>query len=287
MKVVVLTGSRADKGLLDPVYDELSTQGVDVYWRGATDPVEVCDCVVLLGDRHEVLHAAIGYYRERIPIAHLCGGDTSEGSYDEGFRDCLSRLATWHFVTNAPAASRLAHYGNVHLVGSTGADVLARHKTTRPLPEPYVLVSYQPETATGANRIDEVLASLPADKVKVLFLPNDDTGSQDITRSILRYEAGREAEHEDVIVHRSVPHALFLDLLAHCDEFIGNSSAMLYEAPFYGVKTRMVGDRQKGRVAPILKPGASRRISEVLIAWFKQSKQFKQFKQSKSSQKPE
>ena len=269
MKAVVLSGSRADSGLLMPVMEELRADGHWVELRAAPDPVEPCDCVVLLGDRHEVLIAAIAYYRERIPIAHLCGGDVSKGSYDDAFRDCLSRMATWHFVTNEPAASRLAHYGNVHLVGSTGADVLARHKTARPMAEPYVLVSYQPETATGANRIDEVLASLPADKVKVLFLPNDDTGSQDITRSILRYEAGREAEHEDVIVHRSVPHALFLDLLAHCDEFIGNSSAMLYEAPFYGVQTRMVGDRQKGRVAPILKPGASRRISEVLTAWSK------------------
>ena len=263
MKVVVLTGSRADKGLLDPVYDELTRQGVDTHWRGTSDPVEPCDCVVLLGDRYEVLHAAIGYYRERIPIAHLCGGDVTLGAYDDAFRDCLSRLAKWHFVTSSDAYVRLSRYENVHLVGPTSMDVINAHKTTRRIHIPYVLVSYQPETATGVNEIEAVLASLPPERLKVIFLPNDDTGSEEITDAILRYAQ----EHEDVITHHSVPHAHFLDLIAYCEEFIGNSSAMLYEAPFYGVKTRMVGERQKGRVVPILQPGASRRISEVLTAW--------------------
>jgi len=265
VKVVVLTGSRADKGLLDPVYDEFSTQGAEVHWRGATDPVEPCDCVVLLGDRHEVLHAAISYYRNRIPIAHLCGGDVSLGAYDDAFRDCLSRLATWHFVTNENAKARLERLGytNVYMTGTTSADVINAHHSTRRIEEPYVLVSYQPETATGINRIDEVLASLPVDKIKVIFLPNDDTGADEISMAIRRYASTRE----DVIVHDRVPHGYFLDLMDYCDEFIGNSSAMLYEAPFMGVLTRMIGDRQKGRVQPRGDGSPSRKIVQILKEW--------------------
>lgn len=274
MRVNVISGSRADYGLLAPVFGEFIAQDVEARFIGTGEPIEDgVSCAVVLGDRHEILRECIRYYMQRIPIAHLCGGDKTQGSYDDAFRDCISRLAAWHFVSNACAKLRLERrgYANVHLVGSTSVDVVSAHRSTRRIARPYVVVSYQPETATGVNLIDEVLQSLPPDKIKVIFLPNEDTGSEDISRSILRYAEA----HEDVIVHRAVPHALFLDLLDYCDEFIGNSSSMLYEAPLLGVNCRMVGDRQKGRIPPQLTGQPSKNIVRILKEWFK------------SSQKPE
>lgn len=273
MRVNVISGSRSDYGLLSPVACELRKRGVDTYFGAPCEIGNNINCVVVLGDRHEILWECVRYYMRRIPIAHLCGGDVTLGSYDDGFRDCISRLATLHFVSSESAKLRLERrgYANVHLVGTTSVDVVSAYRGTRPISRPYVVVSYQPETATGANLIDEVLASLPPDKMKVIFLPNDDTGSEDISRSILRYSEGRD----DVIVHSSVPHKEFLDLLNYCDEFIGNSSAMLYEAPLLGVVCRMVGDRQKGRVKPSLDGQPSKNIVRILKEWFK------------SSQKPE
>ena len=265
MNVNVISGSRADAGLLQPVYAALQAAGITTQCLSATDTVEPCDCAVVLGDRHEILKAAIGYYMHRIPIAHLCGGDVTLGSYDDAFRDCISRLATWHFVTNDPAKLRLERMGytNVHMVGTTSVDVINAHRSTRRIAQPYVLVSYQPETATGENRMEEVLASLAPDKTAVIFTPNDDVGSEHITEMIHRYAR----INPNVIVHDYVPHGYFLDLLDYCDEFIGNSSSMLYEAPFMGVRTRMIGDRQKGRVQPSGDGSPSLKIVKILKDW--------------------
>lgn len=264
MKVNIISGSRADAGLLQPVYAALL--GEEVQCLGALDDWEPCDCVVMLGDRHEILKRAIDYYMHRTPIAHLCGGDVSLGSYDDAFRDCISRLAKWHFVTNSQAALRLQTLGykNIHLVGSTSLDVIKRRVAVRRIEEPYVMVSYQPETATGENRLDEVFLSLPADKLAVFFTPNDDTGSEQIAESIRRFARSGVRR---CIVHDYVTHSHYLDLLAFCDEFIGNSSSMFYEAPFMGVKTRLIGMRQAGRVIPEGDGNSGIKIVRILKEW--------------------
>ena len=266
MKVNIISGSRADAGLLQPVYAALVADGVKVNALSATDEWQPCDCVVVLGDRHEILKCAIEYYMRRTPIAHLCGGDVSLGSYDHAFRDCISRLAKWHFVTNERARDRLMArgYTDLHLAGSTSIDVIKNHKAVRRIEEPYVLVSYQPETATGENRLEEVFMSLPSDKLAVFFTPNDDVGSEQITELINRFCRSGAVR---CIVHDYVPHAYYLDLLAFCDEFIGNSSSIFYEAPFMGVKTRLIGSRQNGRVIPEGDGNAGLKIARILKDW--------------------
>src|SRR3990167_5934616 len=69
------------------------------------------DVMLVLGDRYEIFAAAFTAHLQRVPIAHICGGDVTEGSYDDAMRDCISRMASIHFVTSTSAMARLTHMG--------------------------------------------------------------------------------------------------------------------------------------------------------------------------------
>ena len=278
MRVTVITGSRADYGILEWLIKTLQEDAFfnvrilkiwgadfDKAFRTCTDSftAERPDLVMILGDRYEILAAATAAHLLRVPIAHIAGGDVTEGSYDDAMRDAISRMASIHFVTSTSAMARLSHMGyrNVHLVGNPGIDCI-RHadwRTSRPFPEPYVVISYQPETIDGTDDIVSVIKSLP-DLFQVFIYPNADRGSKKIQRTIKSHIACNPRR----IAYDYLPHAEFLNLLVHCECFIGNSSAMLYEAPELGIKTRMIGKRQKGRTIPMGDGMASVRIVNIL-----------------------
>ena len=278
MKITIVTGSRADAGLLEwpikTMQEDSFFQGqilriwgasFDQAFRTCTESftAERPDCVLILGDRYEILAAATAAHLLRVPIAHIGGGDVTEGSYDDAMRDAISRMASVHFVTSTSAMARLSHMGfrNVHLVGNPGIDYIrnAPWKTERPFPEPYVVVSYQPETIDGTDDISHVINSLP-DCFQVFMYPNNDRGAAEIRGTIKGYIACNPQR----IAYDFLPHAEFLNLLAHCECFIGNSSAMLYEAPSLGIKTKMVGKRQRGRTIPFGDGNTSERIRDIL-----------------------
>lgn len=281
MKITVITGSRADYAPLEwPIktlqedafftVDVLRIWGADFdkAFRTCTDAftAQRPDLVLILGDRYEILGAATAAHLLRVPIAHIGGGDVTEGSYDDAMRDAISRMSSIHFVTSTSAMARLSHmgFGGIHLVGSPGIDYI-RHapwKDKRPIAEPYVVVSYQAETIDedfrAGRHIGRIFAELPNDKIRVFIRPNPDRGS------VLINDIINSAEHIRDRVYDFLPHAEFLNLIYHCDEFIGNSSAMLYEAPELGIKTRMIGKRQKGRTIPFGDGNASARIVNIL-----------------------
>lgn len=264
MNIAVVTGSRADFGLLEwplKVLREDSYFAV-AEWRiwGATADQAMGvvaahlkssrpDVVMLCGDRFEIMGAAMACHLERVPIAHLCGGDVTEGSYDDAMRDCISRMASIHFVTSTSAMARLTAMGlrNVHLVGSTGIDYIrhAAWKDVRPIEEPYVVVAYYPETIDGTVDLESVYKAIEG-------------------RKALWIRCNPDAGNAAIPAGETYPHADFLNLIHHCEEFIGNSSAMLYEAPEMGVRTRMIGKRQRGRVIPWGDGNASLRIAKAL-----------------------
>lgn len=276
-RVCIVTGSRADSGLLawptkvlseDGTFEvralDVQGQWFDGAFRTAEGALRLCgiELVVLLGDRYEILGVATSAHLQRVPIAHICGGDVTEGSYDDAMRDCISRMASIHFVTSTSAMARLTNMGckNVHLVGNPGMDFIkhADWRKERPFAEPYVVVSYQAETIDGTNEFDNI--RLPHDKRVIFMMPNPDRGSQKIREQIERYAH----DNENVTVYDFLPHGEFLNLIAHCEEFIGNSSSMLYEAPELKVKTRMIGKRQRGRTIPWGDGLASKRIANIL-----------------------
>ena len=267
MKILIVTGSRADYGPLewpirvlqdDPffqgqlvnIWNHTFQDAFSTVWEAIK--AEHPDMMLVLGDRFEILAAATAAHLQRVPIAHIGGGDVTEGSYDDAMRDCISRFASVHFVTNDIALARLCGrgYDRVHLVGSPGIDYIlhADWKRERPIAEPYVVVSYQPETIDGTVDLTAVEEAIAGRKA-IWITSNPDMGSE-------RIPAGLIYEHGE-----------FLNLLSHCEEFIGNSSAMLYEAPTLGVKCRMIGKRQRGRVAPWGDGKASERIRDILKAW--------------------
>lgn len=264
MNISVISGSRADAGLLewplkclreDPFFDVAE---VRIWGHTAAQALEAMsahlvwntpDYVLLLGDRYEILSAAIAAHLQRIPIAHIGGGDVSQGSYDDAMRDCISRVASLHFATSADSVARLHSlgYSSVHLVGNPAIDYI-RHsgwQQPRPTQERYVVVAYYPETIDDTVDLEAVEAAI-AGRQAVWITPNPDRGSE-------RIPPGRIFSHAD-----------FLNLLVYADEFIGNSSAMFYEAPELGVKTNIIGKRQQGRVVPWGDGRASERIIEIL-----------------------
>lgn len=264
MNISVITGSRADYGLLewpikcmreDPFFDVAE---VNIWGHTAAQALDgmtkhlaqnTPDLVLLLGDRYEILSAAIAAHLQRIPIAHIGGGDTSEGSYDNAMRDCISRLAALHFVTSFSSMDRLRAlgYSNLHLVGNTGLDYIkyAGWRKQRPTEEPYVVVAYYPETIDDTVDLTAVEQAIAGRKA-IWITSNPDRGAE-------RIPAGHSFSHAD-----------FLNLLLYCDLFIGNSSSMFYEAPALGVKTQIIGKRQKGRVVPWGDGKATERIIKIL-----------------------
>ena len=283
-RILCISGSRADYGLLEwPVKVLREAFDVGFYRLNAEAPDEAYheaagmmvdakpDCLLILGDRWEILQAAIAAHLQRVPIAHIGGGDVTEGSYDDAMRDCISRLAKWHFVTSWGSRCELSlkfgkypHWdvSKLHMVGNIALDYIMHGdwKRERPYAKPYVVVSYQPETVDGKNEFPDLMESLPSDGLIDIILPNADVGSEEIAEQADVYARSMFG----VTLHESLPHAEFLNLIYHCEEFIGNSSAMLYEAPALGVKCRMIGKRQQGRIAPTGDGKASERIKEVL-----------------------
>lgn len=272
--ILIVSGSRADYGLLEwPI--KLLTEAFDtnllrIWGQSFEDSFANVRAflaehrprlMLILGDRYEILAAATAAHLARVPIAHIGGGDVTEGSYDDAMRDSISRMASLHFVTSTSAMARLSHMGyrNVHLVGNPSVDYIrhAKWRGERPIEDAYCVVSLQAETSEATALWQSWFIDLP-DMRRVFIRPNPDRGSDGINLMIATYARSVD------FVHNYLPHAEFLNLLAHCEEFIGNSSAMLYEAPELGIKTRMIGKRQRGRTIPWGDGHASERIVNIL-----------------------
>lgn len=282
MNVLVISGSRADYGLLEPVMEAMKedaffeVEEFKIWGRDFSEAAKILhpegklpDLALVLGDRYEILAAAANCHLLRVPIAHIAGGDVTEGSYDDAMRDCITRMSCLHFTTSTASQVRVQYLmgqKNVHMVGSPGVDYIMRGdwKGPRPYIEPYVVVAYYPETIDGTNEIESVIASLPRGKFPVFIMPNPDAGSAEIRDRIMKFYLD---SHSAVGVYDGVPRKEFLNLLYHCDEFIGNSSAIYYDAPFLGIKTREIGKRQKGRVIPFGDGRACEKIVKALKEW--------------------
>ncbi len=140
----VMLGSRADAGYLDWLLLQLQADHffevkliTMVDGMAVSDRKGTMDWLLVFGDRIEVLLSAVSAYSLQIPICHLAGGDRTRSSYDDAFRDCISRMATLHCAMSHQAARRLQSmgYANVHMVGNLALDYI-QHAHWR-LPRPY------------------------------------------------------------------------------------------------------------------------------------------------------
>ena len=221
------------------------------------------DLLVLLGDRYEMLAAAQAALIARIPVAHIAGGDVTEGAYDEAIRHSITKMAHLHFVTHDVAVRRVRQLGEdpVHVfnVGNPGLDhfqhlqLFGRNDLARELEFTFrrrnLLVTYHPETLDRESTTSRVAVLLQAlDRlgadVGILFtLPNADTGNQAIRRQIEDYVA----RHDNSRVFASLGQHRYLSVLNEVDAVVGNSSSGILEAPSLHTPTVNIGDRQKGR----------------------------------------
>ena len=222
------------------------------------------DIVVLLGDRYEMLGAAASAMMARIPIAHLHGGESTEGAIDESVRHAVTKMAQLHFVAAEQYRRRVIQLGEqpdrVYLVGGLGIDTLLRLKLLSRaelersldfrLGKRNLLITFHPATLeeqAAKVQFAELLTALAAlpDTHLIFTLPNADTESRSISGMI----------EEFVAAHRSVSRAFaslgqlrYLSCMQHCDGVVGNSSSGLTEAPTLRKGTVNIGDRQRGRL---------------------------------------
>ena len=235
---------------------------------GMSDAIEACrpDVMLVLGDRFEILAAAQAALLHNVPLAHIAGGDTTEGAFDESIRHAITKMSHLHLVTNELSARRVRQLGedpaSVLVTGSPGLDHLRRLPLLgraeleaalgAPLGRRNLLVTFHPvtlEPEEGVRQQAELLAALaelPEDTVLWFTRPNADTGGRSLAQALDAWAAGRA----NARVFSSLGQLRYLSLMAQVDAVAGNSSSGLYEAPSFRVPTINIGDRQRGRTAP-------------------------------------
>lgn len=234
------------------------------------------DLLLLLGDRFEILAAAQAALVAKIPIAHIAGGDITEGAYDDAIRHAITKMAHLHFVTNEDAGRRVRQLGEdparVFNVGSPGIDFIRRMqllsrdelagKLGFPFRQKNLLVTFHPETLGNVRAKDEFGQLLEAlgyfdqrGVGQIITKPNADNEGRGIVRMIDDYVA-RSANAR---AYASLGQNLYLGTMAQIDCVVGNSSSGLYEAPSFRKPTVNIGNRQKGRLqaSSVINCGAS------------------------------
>jgi GDP/UDP-N,N'-diacetylbacillosamine 2-epimerase (hydrolysing) len=223
------------------------------------------DLVFLLGDRYETFAAAIACLFLKIPVAHLHGGELTEGSLDDTLRHCITKIASLHLVAAEPYRRRVVQLGEdpdrVSNVGALAIDNI--RKTPRLSRQEFektagvalgrrnLLITYHPPTGADQNTVQQeidcllgVLAEL--EDTKLLFTrTNPDIYAKEIVEKIECFVA-EDATHR--VLFTSLGRVLYLTALSLVDAVVGNSSSGIIEAPALGVPTVNIGDRQKGRV---------------------------------------
>ncbi len=220
--------------------------------------------VVVLGDRFEMLGVATAAHLQGIPIAHLCGGDVTEGAVDDAIRHCLTKLSYLHFAGCAQSAQRIIQLGEdpsrVFNVGEPGienclnmdlldaADLAKQYDFAGFLGD-YCVVTFHPvtmENNTGAEQLSSLIRAMDSfpNMSYVITKANADAGGRQIN-DLWDKEA---ATRSNWLVVTSLGMLRYISSVKHAKLVLGNSSSGLVEAPAFGVPTINIGDRQKGRM---------------------------------------
>ncbi len=317
MKVCIVTGTRAEYGLLKPLIDVLSihdaftlqllvtgahlspefgltykqieNDGIRIDHKvemllssdtaegivksmglgmiGFADAFKALqpDLIVILGDRYEMLSLAAAASIFKIPIAHLHGGEITEGAYDDAIRHAITKLSHLHFTSTEAHRKRVIQLGEnpnrVFNVGAIGLDNIARLNlsTYTQLEEQLnvkfkkhnYLVAFHPETLSDQSseqQFRKLLNAISAqqDSFFIFTKANADTDGRIINQMIDDYVKNNGTTSA---AFHSLGSLRFLSAVKCCDAIIGNSSSGIIEVPFLRVATINLGDRQKGRIA--------------------------------------
>ncbi|WP_431688494.1 UDP-N-acetylglucosamine 2-epimerase [Hahella sp. NBU794] len=222
------------------------------------------DLLVLLGDRFEALAAAQAAMLARIPIAHVHGGELTEGAVDESIRHAITKMSQLHFVAAEAYRRRVIQLGEnpqrVFNVGAPGVENIRRlpllskdEVATRlkvDMGRPVLLITYHPETLSETAPVESMRTLLSAldeypNALKIFTYPNADAYGRELIDCLLRYQ---ERHGDNVLVSSSLGQLLYLSVMRCADAVVGNSSSGLIEAPALGRPTVNIGGRQGGRL---------------------------------------
>jgi GDP/UDP-N,N'-diacetylbacillosamine 2-epimerase (hydrolysing) len=315
-RVCVITGSRADYGLLRPLMNKLHNDNglqLQVVATGAhlspefgltyqaieedgyviDERIEIvlssdstvgrsksmglamisfCECyerlkphmIVVLGDRYEIFAAVSAASVARIPVAHLHGGETTEGAFDEAFRHSITKMSYLHFTSTDSYRNRVIQLGEapdrVFNVGALGIEnirsmpLLSKAEVEEQLGFRFghrtIVVTFHPvtlEESTSESQFSNLLQAIEAfEQLSIIFTKaNSDTDGRKINAMIDHYVADHIGK---AIAFTSMGQTRYLSALQYVDAVVGNSSSGIIEAPSFHVPTINIGDRQKGRI---------------------------------------
>jgi UDP-hydrolysing UDP-N-acetyl-D-glucosamine 2-epimerase len=221
------------------------------------------DFMLCLGDRYELMAPALAALLQRVPIAHIHGGETSQGAVDEAIRHSISKMSSIHFPAAEPYAQRLIQMGEpperVFLCGAPALDGLYnRRSMTRSelanqlqfdLDRPVALVTYHPVTLEiddSAVQIEQLLDAIGRSGIAAVFTrANADAMGSRINAAI---ETFAHAAPQRYRLYDHLGSAVYFGCLQHLAAMVGNSSSGLVEAPSFHLPVVNVGDRQLGRI---------------------------------------
>jgi GDP/UDP-N,N'-diacetylbacillosamine 2-epimerase (hydrolysing) len=222
------------------------------------------DVIVVLGDRFEIFAAVSAALIAGIPVAHIHGGETTEGAFDEAIRHSITKMSHLHFVAAKEYQQRVIQLGEqperVFNVGGMGIDAIKRIKLLEReeleqslgfrFDKKNLLITFHPVTlesgASSSAQMSELLAALDELKdTRLIFtMPNADTGGRELSALVQDFVNN----HDNACVFPSLGQLRYFSCLAQVDAVVGNSSSGLAEAPSFCIGTINIGDRQKGRL---------------------------------------
>ncbi len=220
--------------------------------------------IVVLGDRYEIFSAASAAMIARIPIAHLHGGETTEGAFDESIRHAITKMSHLHFTATDEYRKRVIQLGEdpqrVFNVGGMGIENIKRltllskeefeSSINFKLNKKNILVTFHPvtlENATAKDQFQELLNAIDelTDTHIIFTKANSDTDGRVINQMIDEYVANNSHK---AVAFTSLGQLRYLSAMQYVDAVVGNSSSGLIEAPSFKIGTINIGDRQKGRI---------------------------------------
>ena len=221
------------------------------------------DLLLVLGDRYEIFAAVSAAMVARIPVAHLHGGETTEGAFDEAIRHSITKMAHLHFVAAEEYRQRVIQLGEhpdrVFQVGGLGVDNINKmilfnkeeleQSLDFKLGKKNLLITFHPVTlehGTSACQMGELLSALEKleDTHLIFTMPNSDTDGRVIFQMIEKFVT----KHPNANAFTSLGQLRYLSCVKYVDGVVGNSSSGLTEIPSFKKGTINIGDRQKGRL---------------------------------------
>lgn len=233
------------------------------------------DIIVILGDRYELLCPAISSLFLGYPIAHIHGGEITEGAIDDTIRHILTKLSHLHFVATDQNKTRVQQMGEmpetVFCVGGLGVDAISHMNLLSKIEvekrlnitfnKKNLLVTYHPVTNNRMNELNEFQNLLSVleeiqDVLIIFTLPNADQGNKILISELQKYVR----KNQNCKLFSSLGQLNYFSCLQYVDAVVGNSSSGLLEAPSFKIATVNIGERQKGRplASSVIQSGSSK-----------------------------